>query len=121
MNKAMKAGVLSGLVLPGLGQLVLRHYLRGAFLVLACLACLALLIAQAVTQAQAIIGRLDPLNVAIDPAALLAEVSRGASAAGPSTGLASWALLFIWLGGTIDAYLLGRKEDLRERAEGAVR
>lgn len=117
----MKGAVLSGLVLPGLGQLVLKHYLRGGVLVLACLACLALLVAQAVEQAQAIIGRLDPLNVAIDPSALMAEVSRGAGTADPSAGLASWALLIIWLGGTIDAYLLGRKEDLRERAEGAAR
>lgn len=120
MNKAIKGAVLSGLILPGVGQLVLKHYLRGGFLLLASLACLALLVAQAVEQAQVIIGRLDPLNVAIDPAMLMAEISRGAGSAGPSAGLVSWALLLIWLGGTLDAYLLGRQEDLRERAEGQV-
>lgn len=119
MNKALKGAVLSGLVLPGLGQIVLKCYIRGALLMLASLACLAVLIAEAVELAKAVIGKIDLLNAAIDPVALLAEVSRAtATSSGWPVKAASWLLMFLWLGGAVDAYLLGRKLDLQERSGG---
>ena len=122
MSKAIKGAVLSGLVLPGLGQLVLKHYLRGGVLLLASLACLVLLVEQATEQATAIIGKIDLNNGAIDPVALLNTVNQaGDDSAGSLVGIASLILMVLWLGGTIDAYLLGRKEDLREQAEQQVR
>lgn len=107
--------MLSGLVLPGLGQIVLKHYLRGALLLLLTLACLAVLVGQAFEQVKAIIENLDLVNGAIEPGALMIEVSR---ASGTSSGLmirvASWLIMLLWLGGTVDAYLIGRKQDRQE-------
>jgi len=114
MNKAIKGAVLSGLVLPGLGQLVLKHYLRGGVLLLASLACLALLVEQATERATAILAKVDLTNAAIDPVALLHSVDQtGGDSSGSLVGVASLVLMVLWLGGTVDAYLLGRKEDLR--------
>ncbi len=122
MNKAVKGAVLSGLVLPGLGQIVLKHYLRGAVLLLASLACLVLLVEQAVEQARDIMAKIDLSNGAIDPAALLKSVNQdGGDSSGSLVGMASLLLMILWLGGTVDAYLLGRKEDLREGAERQAR
>jgi len=116
MNKATKGALLSGLVLPGAGQMALKHYLRGGVLLLASLACLVLLVEQATEQATAIMAKIDLGNGAIDPVALLQTVNQGgADSSGSLAGIASWILLLIWLGGTVDAYLLGRKEDLRDK------
>ncbi len=116
MDKAIKGALLSGLVLPGLGQIVLNRRLRGAALLLVSLACLGLLVVQAVAAASAIVAKLDLVNGAIDPVALLAAVDQaGAEASGPWGKIAALLLLPLWLGGTVDAYLLGRKEDRLER------
>ena len=121
MNKATKGALLSGLVLPGVGQMVLRHYLRGAILLLASLACLVLLVWQATEAATAVMARIDLSNAAIDPAALMQTINKaGADSSGSWAGIVSWFMLLLWLGGTVDAYLLGRKEDLRERAPRPV-
>lgn len=116
MNKAIKGAMLSGLVLPGLGQMVLKCYIRGVLLLLASLGCVAVLVAEAVEQATAIIGKIDSVNVAIDPAAFLNSANQtGAAASGSMYKVASLVLLLIWLGGTVDAWLIGRGIDLRER------
>lgn len=116
MTKAGQGALLSGLVLPGLGQIVLKHRLRGALLLLASLACLAVVVWQAIAQATAVMAQLDLGNPALDPTALMQSLSQaGADSAGALAGIASWALLVLWLGGTVDAYLLGRKEDQRDR------
>lgn len=116
MNKAIKGALLSGLVLPGLGQIVLKRHRRGAALLLVSLACLGLLVAQAVAAASAIIDKLDLVNGAIDPVALLKAIEQaGTDHSGPWGKIAALLLIPLWLGGTVDAYLLGRKDDLRER------
>ena len=47
MNNALKGALLSGLVYPGLGQVVLKHYKRGAALIITITAALlAVLIKQ---------------------------------------------------------------------------
>jgi hypothetical protein len=116
MSKAMKGAVLSGLVLPGLGQIVLKHYLRGTLILLAALACLVFLMVQALEQANAIIANLDLVNAAIEPQALLAEVSRAArTSSGQAIRGVSWLFMLLWLGGTVDAWWLGRKLDRQER------
>ncbi|HSH14252.1 MAG TPA: hypothetical protein VLA15_10895 [Desulfurivibrionaceae bacterium] len=116
MNKAIEGALLSGLVLPGLGQLFLKHYWRGAVLLLASLGCLAVLVAKGVEQATAVIGRLELVGGALDPVALLAEINRAAAtSSGVAFRVASLLILLFWLGGTVDAYLLGRKLDLAER------
>lgn len=111
MKKAIKGALLSGLVLPGLGQMVLKRYVRGVAILLASLACLGFLVAQAVEAANTVIAKIDLLNAAIDPAALLAEITETTGASGANFEVASWLLLFLWLGGTVDAWLLGRKQD----------
>ncbi len=40
MNNAAKGALLSGFVVPGLGQLVFKHYLRGGFFLLVVCSCL---------------------------------------------------------------------------------
>ena len=52
MDKSLKAALLSGLVLPGLGQFFLKRYKRGAALVLVVLGSMFVIISKALEQAQ---------------------------------------------------------------------
>ena len=43
MRKSLKGALLSGLVFPGYGQFVMKHYIRGVLLMLMGLACLVVI------------------------------------------------------------------------------
>jgi hypothetical protein len=112
LSHAIKGALLSGLVYPGLGQMALKHHLRGlAFLLAATLGMVA-----AVVQATRIaFGILEDLD--LSPGAVGLEQIFQAShqaVAEASSGRFKIALALIlsaWVISTVDAYLLGRRLD----------
>ena len=115
MKKATKGALFSGLVFPGLGQIVLKHYLRGAIIVVTVLGSLTLFIMKAVENALTIVEQmeLDGGSISMDD---ITEAANRASAASadPTLNLALMVILFCWIAGTIDAWWVGRKMDLQE-------
>ena len=59
MSNSLRAALLSGLVFPGLGQIILKHYRRGVVLMLTVLACLSAVIVKAVQQGLAILNQIQ--------------------------------------------------------------
>ena len=114
MKKSLKGALLSGLVFPGAGQLWLKHYLRGAALIAVVSACLAVIVIKASQQAFAILEKMETEGGAVDLVAMLK--SAGNSSGDSIATLASTLLLLCWLVGMVDAYIVGRKKDLAERA-----
>jgi len=100
---ATKAALLSGLVFPGLGQMALRHYLRGLAFVAVALACTVHIVTTAVDEVMRSLPALDAADFADLPAA-----------SGGNAGPAGWILLLCWLWGVLDAYRLGDKLDRQE-------
>ena len=116
MNNSLKAALLSGLVLPGLGQVVLKHYKRGAALMGAFIATLMAILIIAVQQASTILEKIDIEGGAID----IDTISNAASQASTTSEnyilkLLSWLLIFCWVIGVVDAYRIGRKKDIQGR------
>ena len=115
MKKATKGALFSGLVFPGLGQIVLKHYLRGAIIVVTVLGSLTLFIMKAVENALTIVEQMDLEggSISMDD---ITEAANRASAASvdPTLNLALMVILFCWIAGTIDAWWVGRKIDLQE-------
>ena len=115
MKKATKGALFSGLVFPGLGQIVLKHYLRGAIIVVTVLGSLTLFIMKAVENALTIVEQmeLEGGSISMDD---ITEAANRASAASvdPTLNLALMVILFCWIAGTIDAWWVGRKMDLQE-------
>ncbi len=112
MSNAVKAMLLSGLVFPGLGQLVLKCYARGIALTLATFGCFYVLIENAVQQAVAIVGKIDISSGVVDEQAIAAAVSEaGKSSNTAAIKLVVWTLLILWLIGIVDAYIVGRRKD----------
>lgn len=117
MNHATKGAFLSGAVFPGLGQVVLKHHVRGYALMLVVSASLVVIVKKALEQALAILEKIQWEGGAID----MTAISKAATQASTSSeSLTFNFLLFLivscWLIGTIDAYRIGRKKDLEEES-----
>ena len=115
MKHSVKGALLSGAVFPGLGQFVLKHYVRGVALMLAVSAGLFLLVKIALEQALAILERIQWEGGPIDMAAISnAAVQASTSFHSRMFNLLLLLLVFCWLFATVDAYRLGRKKDSEE-------
>jgi len=119
MKSAVKGALLSGLVFPGLGQLVLRQYRRGVLIMLAVLISLSVIVIEIVQQALDILEKIELQGDAIDITAISNAAARESAQSGSVT--VNILMLFVavcWLAGTVDAYRIGRKQDLERDSPG---
>ena len=113
MNNSLRGALLSGLVFPGLGQVILKHYKRGVVLMIVVLACVSVVVVKAVQQALAILDQIQFDGGAISMSTI-SSAAHQASAASDSH-LISFSLLFIvfcWIFGIVDAYRIGKRRDV---------
>ncbi len=109
MKASTKAALISALVFPGLGHLVLRKGTRGLlFIVPAALAVIYLLrsVLQLLDQLMEEINR---GALALDPVAILERVN-AAGIDNAATNLASLVCIVCWAGSIADAIWLGRRK-----------
>ena len=107
MRKSTKAALLSGLVFPGLGHLMLKRYLHGAILIVVALVAMSVLVNGTVNRAMDVVNRIESGEVAMDSAAIEEAVSE--SDTGFPTEDASMAVFLVaWLVGIVDCIRLGR-------------
>ena len=116
MNNSLKGALWSGLVFPGLGQVILKHYKRGAVIILTVLVGLSVIVVKAVQHALVILEKIELEGGAID----MSTISKAATQASTTSeslifNLALLLIMFCWIIGTIDAYRIGRKKDIEER------
>ena len=117
MSNSIKAALLSGLVFPGIGQVVLKRYRRGVVLMLIVLACLFIVVAKAVQQAFSVLKQIELAGGTINVDAIL-NVATQSSTNSDSIVFNSILLLIIvcWILGVVDAYRIGKKRDLEEQS-----
>jgi len=115
MNNASRGAILSGLILPGLGQIILKHYVRGAVIMLVVFVSIAVAVVKAVQQALAVLGEIDITSGAIDINTILNATTQATTAsAGLGFNLALLVAILCWAIGTVDAYRIGKKRDTEE-------
>lgn len=118
MKNAIKATLLSGLVFPGLGHLVLGKTGRGIAIIIATLAGLAAFVAKASQLAMAVVAKIQAEGGALDAETVSMAAARSVDAsASLSLQLFLMIVLGCWLYGVIDAFFLGRKRDLGSRGD----
>jgi hypothetical protein len=115
MQNSLKGALLSGLVIPGLGQIVFKHYLRGTLMMLMVLAGLVLIVVKTVRIAVGILTGMQADGGVIT----LNTITKAATQASMSFESLPFNLLFLfllacWIIGVIDAYNIGRKIDLAQ-------
>jgi hypothetical protein len=116
MTNALKGGLLSGLVFPGLGQVVLKYYKRGIVLMVTVFVSMAVLVIITAQKALTILEMIESEGQIMD----MNTISSVATQATRSSGslIISFLLAFImicWIIGVIDAYRIGKKKDLEEQ------
>jgi hypothetical protein len=118
MKKSTKAALLSGLILPGTGHLMLKQYGRGAALLASSLIALWILVNTAWQQAMAVVDRINNGEIPLDTGAITAAVSdQGASGDGLLQNIAWLVLVACWLIGIIDSYRIGAAQDKQANSQ----
>ncbi len=116
MKNTLKGVFLSGLVLPGLGQVALKSYKRGVAMMLVVLVAFAVIVVKTTEQALAILDKIDLEGGPLD----LESISNAANQAAAADGnlivsVAVLAIVICWIAGVVDAYRTGKKMDLADR------
>ena len=112
MNKSAKSALLSGLVFPGIGHLMLKQYRRGSILILFALTASTVIVTVAVKQALTVIDRVSLGDIPIDAGTIAVLAADSTSHSASVTVNISMILLGLcWLFGIIDSYRLGIKQE----------
>ena len=114
MKKSIKGAFLSGLVFPGVGQIVSRHYKSGIAFVLTTLAGLVLIIMKAVQQALIVVEKIESMDGPIDMSTIsntAIQVTTTYDSLIPNLALLVIALC--WIISIVDAYRIGKKMDIQ--------
>jgi hypothetical protein len=108
MTISIKAALLSGLIFPGVGHMVLKQYLRGSILMLSALIALSVIVTKAIKQALIIVDRINNGEIPVEAGANTDLVAKSTS--GAEGSILNIAVLIVgacWLIGIIDSYRLG--------------
>lgn len=115
MNNSLKGAFLSGLIFPGLGQVVLKHYKRGAVIMLTVLVSLSVVIVKAVQHALAILEKIESEGGPISMSTLSNIATQASTTSGSLTfNFVLLLVILCWIIGVVDAYRIGKKKDIEE-------
>ena len=108
MTRSIKASLLSGLIFPGIGHIVLKQYLRGSILILFTLISLSVFVTVAVRRALSIVDSINGGEIPVESEAITELVSNFISSA--DNLIVNISLIVVgacWVVGIIDSYRLG--------------
>ena len=118
MKNSLKGALLSGVIFPGLGQVVLKHYKRGIILMFTVFASLVVVVIKAVQDAFAILEKIELEGGVIDIQTITDAATQAASTFDSSIyKLGFWLIVICWIFGVVDAYRIGKKMDLEDNGE----
>jgi hypothetical protein len=112
MKKSIKVALLSGLVFPGIGHMVLKQYLRGSILILSALLALSVIVVVATRRALSVVDSMTSGEIPVDAGAITELAS--SSMSGADNSLVNYSLVVLgvcWIVGIIDSYRLGSSQE----------
>ena len=108
MTRSTKAALLSGLVFPGIGHMVLKKYLRGSALIISALIASSIIVTVVIQRALTIVDRINSGDIPVETGAIAEMVSNSTNGAVSLIKNISVIVLgACWLIGIIDSYRLG--------------
>ena len=116
MNNSLKGALLSGLVFPGLGQIILKHYQRGIALMVTVLVSLLVIIVKAAQQAFIILEKIELEGGPIDMSTISdAAIQSSTTSDNFIFNFVTTLIIICWIIGVVDAYRIGKKKDKEEQ------
>ena len=108
MTRSIKAALLSGLVFPGVGHMVLKQYLRGSVLMLSALVALSVIVTKTIKQALTIVDRINSGEIPVEAGAITELASIPTSGTDASIlNIAALVIGAVWIIAVVDSYRLG--------------
>jgi hypothetical protein len=112
MNHSLKAALWSALVLPGLGQLLLKRYISGVLFALISITALAVILVKVFNIASSITQQIMETTAQLDMPAVIGAISQSTMISDTQTmNIAFVIFLVTWLVSTLDAYRIGDSMD----------
>ena len=109
MNNALKGVLLSGVIFPGLGQLILKHYTRGIVLMFTVFATMTVIVLKAVQHAFTILEKIELEGGVIDIQTITYAATRSSSTSDSLIyNLGLLLIVICWILGIVDAYRIGK-------------
>lgn len=107
MKASIKAALISALVFPGLGHLVLRRGARGLLFIVPTLLAGGYLLRATLAMADTLVNDVNSGKLPLDPLLILERV-HSSGIDNPVTNGAALVCIVCWLGSVADALWLGR-------------
>jgi hypothetical protein len=118
MNNSLKGALWSGLMFPGFGQVIFKHYKRGIVLMVTVFAILMVIVLKTVQHALAILEKIELEGGVIDIQTITDAATKASSSSGSVIYNLGFLLIVIcWIFGIVDAYRIGKKMDLEDNGE----
>jgi TM2 domain-containing membrane protein YozV len=119
MKNSLKAALLSALVLPGAGQIVLKRYLSGVLFALVSIIALSVIVAKIIKFSSLIVAKIN--NGALDQGGGLIGILSN-SMVEVNTGVMNTTFLIyfgVWILSILDAYRVGDLVDKKQDRQKA--
>ncbi|MFZ5875892.1 MAG: hypothetical protein ACOYXU_05725 [Nitrospirota bacterium] len=114
MTNAMKGALLSALGFPGLGQIALKRYQRGVAWMVATVVGLVVIVAAAAREAGRILAAIEADGGVIDQDTMSRAITQATAWSGNVVfTLLVLAITLGWIFAAVDAYRIGKQQDLR--------
>ncbi len=118
MKKSLKAALFSGLVMPGVGQIILKNYKKGILFISTTLICLSYIMVEATKQATLIVDKIVSGEIEMTESAITAAITNASQGAGkPIYTIVITIITACWIISTIDAFISGKKIDEKEKQQ----
>jgi hypothetical protein len=116
MNYSIKATLLSALIFPGLGQLLLKYYKTGISLAILAFVCIVTVVSQAMSKALSIVEQIEQQGGSPDPVQIAAQIEQLSQQYDTHMiNLAMSGLILCWFVSVVHAYFAGRARDAEKR------
>jgi hypothetical protein len=107
MQRALTAGLLSALVLPGAGHLYLRRPARACLFIVPTLVALFVIVGDVVKRASALADQVLAGTMPLDPAAIAGRLQAQGGTSALETACGA-VLVICWLGSIVDSVMIAR-------------
>lgn len=116
MNNAYRGAIYSGLICPGLGQIIFKRYIRGGMFMAIVFVCLGYIVYEAVQGYLAVLEHMMLHGNVITVMTIVELVTDTSFLEMVNPGMVLWvAFIGSWILSVIDAFLIGRKIDDSEK------
>ncbi len=115
MKNSLKGAFLSGLIFPGLGQIILKHYKRGTVIMITVLVSMSVFIVKTVQHALDILEKIESQGGAISMSTISNAATQASTTSGNLTlNIVLLLVILCWIIGVVDAYRIGKIKDIEE-------